>query len=146
MHLAIGRKGGIRPADLVGAIANESGLSGRDIGPIRNTEHSSVVGVPVGAVDSVIDAMRNAVVRGKPVAVRRYSEEPRGDRTSGGRTSWRPQLGGARPRSGGGSGSERPVRTYGGKPGRPFSSDQRKRSSTSKPAPGGRPKHGSKGD
>ena len=46
IHVGVGRKGGIRPADLVGAIANESGLTGREIGPIRITEHSSVVGVP----------------------------------------------------------------------------------------------------
>ena len=45
----MGRNGGIRPADLVGAIANESGLTGREIGPIRITDHSSVVGVPASA-------------------------------------------------------------------------------------------------
>jgi ATP-dependent RNA helicase DeaD len=77
VHLAIGRKAGIRPADLVGAIANESGLGGRDIGPIRITDHSSVVGVPAASVDTVITAMRNALVRGKQVAVRRYTDEPR---------------------------------------------------------------------
>ena len=38
----MGRNGGIRPADLVGAIANESGLTGRDIGPIR--DHAPVLG------------------------------------------------------------------------------------------------------
>ena len=65
IHVGMGRKGGVRPADLVGAIANESGLPGREIGPIRITEHSSVVGVPASAVESVIAAMSGAVVRGK---------------------------------------------------------------------------------
>ena len=73
----MGRNGGIRPADLVGAIANESGLTGREIGPIRITDHSSVVGVPASAVESVIAAMSGAVVRGKAVNVRRYSEDSR---------------------------------------------------------------------
>jgi len=149
LHLAIGRKGGIRPADLVGAIANESGLSGRDIGPIRITEHSSVVGVPTASVDAVIDAMRNAVVRGKPVAVRRYSEEPRGDRESrGGRTSWRPEAGGERPRGGPGGGARPFGGKPGGKPARSFGGDKPGRSFGGRPAggrPSGRPREGGKG-
>jgi ATP-dependent RNA helicase DeaD len=77
VYVAMGRKGGIRPADLVGAIANESGLSGRDIGPIRITEHSSVVGVPAAALDRVVRAMQGAIVRGKKVTVRPYTETAR---------------------------------------------------------------------
>ena len=77
IHIGMGRNGGIRPADLVGAIANESGLTGREIGPIRITDHSSVVGVPASAIESVIAAMSGAVVRGKAVNVRRYSEDSR---------------------------------------------------------------------
>ena len=151
IHLAVGRKGGIRPADLVGAIANESGLSGRDIGPIRITEHSSVVGVPTASVDSVIAAMRNAVVRGQQVAVRRYSDEPRGDRPDrGGRTSWRPEAGGDRPRQGfGGGGSDRP-RSYGDKPSRDYGGGKPGGNFGGKPGgkptrPSGRPKQGGKG-
>ncbi len=84
IHLGVGRKGGIRPADLVGAIANESGLTGREIGPIRITEHSSVVGVPAASLDHVIAAMSRTIVRGKPVTVRRYSDEPRRSDTGDG--------------------------------------------------------------
>ncbi len=46
--MSLGRKAGVRPGDLVGAIANETGLSGREIGPIRITDNYSVVGVPAG--------------------------------------------------------------------------------------------------
>ncbi len=77
VYVAMGRKGGIRPADLVGAIANESGLAGRDIGPIRITEHSSVVGVPAPELDHVVRAMQGAVMRGKKVTVRPYVESAR---------------------------------------------------------------------
>ena len=77
MQISLGRSGGIRPADLVGAIANEAGLTGRDIGPIRINEHSSIVGVPVSSVESVIAAMSSAVVRGKAVDVRRFVEDSR---------------------------------------------------------------------
>ena len=72
--MSLGRKGGVRPGDLVGAIANETGLSGREIGPIRITENFSVVGVPAGSVDSVVSAMSNATMRGKKAKVRRYTD------------------------------------------------------------------------
>jgi ATP-dependent RNA helicase DeaD len=74
LYIGIGRKGGVRPGDLVGAIANESGLEGRQIGPIRVSDAFSVVGVPERSVDAVIDAMRSTLIRGKTAKVRRYSD------------------------------------------------------------------------
>ena len=64
----------MRPADLVGAIANEAGLTGAEIGPIRINESSSIVGVPLRSVEAVVAAMSNAVVRGKSVGARRFVE------------------------------------------------------------------------
>jgi ATP-dependent RNA helicase DeaD len=72
IYIALGRKAGIRPGDLVGAIANESGLSGSDIGPIRIADHFSVVGVPESSVDEVISAIKATTIRGKPAKARRY--------------------------------------------------------------------------
>ncbi|HUW02594.1 MAG TPA: helicase-related protein, partial [Acidimicrobiales bacterium] len=72
VYINAGKKLGVRPADLVGAIANETGLKGRDIGPIRIAEHHSVVGVPEGSLDDVVRAMNSTTVRGKPAKVRRY--------------------------------------------------------------------------
>jgi ATP-dependent RNA helicase DeaD len=74
VQLNVGRRAGIRPADLVGAIANEAGLVGAEIGPIRINESSSIVGVPNAAVDRVVTAMSNSVVRGKAVSARRFVE------------------------------------------------------------------------
>ena len=49
-HAAVHRRRagahGIRPQDLVGAIANETHLGGREIGPIKIAERFSIVGVP----------------------------------------------------------------------------------------------------
>ena len=50
VHVSLGRKAGVRPGDLVGAIANETGLVGREIGPIRIADAYSVVGVPEAQV------------------------------------------------------------------------------------------------
>ncbi len=74
VYINTGRKAGVRPADLVGAIANESGLTGRQIGPIRIADSHSVVGVPEADVDRVIRSMSKASVRGKDVQVRRFVE------------------------------------------------------------------------
>ena len=74
LFVAVGRKASVSPGDLVGAIANESGLEGRQIGPIRISEAFSVVGVPERAVDHVITAMRSTMIRGKRARIRRYTD------------------------------------------------------------------------
>ena len=73
----MGREHGIRPQDLVGAIANETQLVGRQIGPIKIAERYSLVGVPEGSADDVIDALRTAKFKGKRATVRRYTEDRR---------------------------------------------------------------------
>jgi ATP-dependent RNA helicase DeaD len=72
VHVSLGRKAGVRPGDLVGAIANETGLVGREIGPIRISDAYSVVGVPEASVDHVIDTMQSTTMRGKRARVRRF--------------------------------------------------------------------------
>ncbi|NNE11527.1 MAG: DEAD/DEAH box helicase, partial [Ilumatobacter sp.] len=74
LYVAMGRSAGMRPGDLVGAIANESGLEGRQIGPIRIADHYSVVGVPESEADRVIGVMNGSTIRGKATKVRRYTD------------------------------------------------------------------------
>ncbi len=74
LFIGAGRKDGIRPGDLVGAIANETDLSGSEIGPIRVSENFSVVGVPEDAVEHVIRALKQTTIKGKKATVRRYTE------------------------------------------------------------------------
>jgi ATP-dependent RNA helicase DeaD len=71
IFIAAGRSAGVRPKDLVGAIANESSLSGRDIGAINITQNFSLVEVPASATDEVITALRNSTIKGKKATVRR---------------------------------------------------------------------------
>ena len=63
LYIAAGRSAGIRPQDLVGAIANESRLSGRDVGAIEITDRFSLVEVPDDAVDEVIAALQQTQSR-----------------------------------------------------------------------------------
>jgi ATP-dependent RNA helicase DeaD len=72
LYFSLGRKVGVKPGDLVGAIANAAGLAGNEIGPIRISENYSIVGVPEQSVDHVIKRMAQGTLRGKRVRVRRY--------------------------------------------------------------------------
>jgi len=74
LHLSAGRAAGIRPQDIVGAIANEAGLDGRDIGAIEITDRFSLVEVPSAAATAVIAALRNTTIKGKRVAVKKDQE------------------------------------------------------------------------
>ncbi len=74
LYVSLGRKDGIRPGDLVGAIANETNLSGREIGPIKLAERFAVVGVPEWAADAVIAALQRTTLKNQKATVRRYSD------------------------------------------------------------------------
>ena len=71
LYIGIGRASGMRPADIVGAIANEAGISPRDIGSIDITDRFSLVEVPRAAGEEVVRALRGTTLRGKKVIVRR---------------------------------------------------------------------------
>ncbi len=71
-----GREIGLRPADIVGAIANESGLSGKAIGAIEIADHFALVEVPEEAAEDVVRALNRASIRGRRLPVRRERDEP----------------------------------------------------------------------
>ncbi len=74
LFIGVGRVAGIRPADIVGAIANEAGVPGSAIGAIEIADNFSLVEVPAEAADQVIYALRSTKIRGKKVNVRRDGE------------------------------------------------------------------------
>jgi ATP-dependent RNA helicase DeaD len=71
IFIDLGRNAGIRPGDLVGAIANEARVSPRDIGAIDIGDKYSLVEVSTASVESIIAALRGTKLRGKSVTVRR---------------------------------------------------------------------------
>jgi ATP-dependent RNA helicase DeaD len=77
VHIALGRKSGVRPADLVGAIANEAGISGKDIGSIEIGNGFALVEIPEADVDAVVEAMASAKIRGQRVSVKRDRADSR---------------------------------------------------------------------
>ena len=74
LWVSLGRHAGVRPGDLVGAITNEAGLTGRDIGAIRILPRFSLVDVRADAVRDVVEAMRGATIRNRPAKVREDRE------------------------------------------------------------------------
>jgi ATP-dependent RNA helicase DeaD len=70
LFLGIGRRAGLRPQDLVGAIAGEAGLHVRDIGAIQITDRFALVEVPEAAATKVIAALRRSTIRGQKPTVR----------------------------------------------------------------------------
>ncbi|MGV9789335.1 DEAD/DEAH box helicase [Streptomyces sp. NPDC004673] len=77
LFVGAGRSSGVRPQDLVGAIAGETRLSGRDIGAIEIADRFSLVEVPEEAADDVVSAMRGANVKGRRAQVRRERDQAR---------------------------------------------------------------------
>ncbi|GAB7045303.1 DEAD/DEAH box helicase [Catenuloplanes indicus] len=71
LFVGLGRRAGLRPQDLVGAIAGESGINSREIGAIQITDRFSLVEVPESAADMIIDALQHSFIRGRRPSVRR---------------------------------------------------------------------------
>ncbi|MGH6624773.1 MAG: DEAD/DEAH box helicase [Burkholderiaceae bacterium] len=71
VFIGAGSSSGLRPADLVGAIANEAGVSAREIGAIEIEERFSLVEVSDTVVEDAIRALRATSLRGQKVTVRR---------------------------------------------------------------------------
>ena len=71
LTLSLGEHAGVRPQDLVGAIANEANISSQLIQGVRVSEMTSTVDVPSESVDAVIDALHATRIRGRKVRVTR---------------------------------------------------------------------------
>ena len=71
LYIGAGRRAGVRPGDLVGAITGEANVAARDVGAIEIADRFSLVEVPDSIADEVIAALSASAIRGKKVAVRR---------------------------------------------------------------------------
>jgi ATP-dependent RNA helicase DeaD len=85
LSMALGKRDGIRPADVVGSIANEAGISGSEIGPIEIRDEITYVSIPARYRDDVLAKLGGTRFRGRPVNLRvaapeRPADKPRYDR------------------------------------------------------------------
>ncbi len=65
LFLRVGRRDNIRPADLVGAVANEAKIPGTAVGDIDIYDTFSFVEVPDNVADRVLRALNRTTIRGR---------------------------------------------------------------------------------
>jgi ATP-dependent RNA helicase DeaD len=75
VYIGAGREAGIRPGDLVGAIANEAGLNSNVIGAVEVMDRFSLVEVPEVLAREIIETLSRTRVKGQKVAVRLFLEQ-----------------------------------------------------------------------
>ena len=67
MKISIGRDNNVSPRQIVGAVAGESGISGKEIGAIIINDNHSTVEVPIGQKDSVVKSVNGTQIGGKKI-------------------------------------------------------------------------------
>jgi ATP-dependent RNA helicase DeaD len=70
LFIHAGRSEGVRPADIVGAIANEAGIPGKSIGAIDIYDHFTYVDVPAQYRQQVLERMSDTIIRRRPADIR----------------------------------------------------------------------------
>ncbi|MEZ6091299.1 MAG: DbpA RNA binding domain-containing protein [Pirellulaceae bacterium] len=74
-RIQVGWQDGVKPGNIVGAIANEAGLSGDCIGPIQINDRYSTIDLPNGMPSDVFHIIANAWVSGKQLRLRPKNRE-----------------------------------------------------------------------
>lgn len=69
LYIDVGREEGVRPGDIVGAIANEADIPGRSIGSIEIYDHFSLVDVPSNQAQHVLTALKSTRIRNHKITV-----------------------------------------------------------------------------
>ncbi len=81
LFISEGSKAGVRPADIVGAITNEAGVPGYEIGTVDIYERFTFVEVPEHYCEAILKAMSKTSLRGKPATIKRAT--PKHEEKSG---------------------------------------------------------------
>ncbi len=74
-RIEVGRHHQASPKDIVGAIANETGMSGRNIGRIDLFEDHSTVELPADLPPEILETLRRTRVRQRPLGIRTLTVE-----------------------------------------------------------------------
>nr|WP_295413028.1 DbpA RNA binding domain-containing protein [uncultured Thiodictyon sp.] len=79
-RIEVGHRDGVTPREIVGAIANESGLEGRYIGHIDIQDDHAIVGLPAGMPREIFQHLRRVFVCGKELQISVMEGAPRPER------------------------------------------------------------------
>ncbi len=69
LFINVGKRQGVRPGDVLGAIAGESGIPGKLVGSIDIHDRYTFVEVPHDVAEEVLEAMKNVKMKGKTISV-----------------------------------------------------------------------------
>lgn len=115
-RIEVGSRDGVKPGNIVGAVANEGGIDGDQIGPISIHQTHSTVDLPAGMPNDILQTLQQTWCAGKQLQLSRDTGE-RGDSSeqrrggnSGGNSSGGHKRSGSGYRPGG----------HGGSSGKPF--------------------------
>jgi ATP-dependent RNA helicase DeaD len=75
-RIEVGHTHGVQPGNIVGAIANEAGLDGRNIGHIDIHRDHSFVDLPEGMPEEIFNSLQQVRVRGVPLNISRVDARP----------------------------------------------------------------------
>ena len=73
-RIAVGKRDGVRPGNIVGAVTNEAEISGEDIGSIRIYQSYSTIDLPADQSDNILELLSDTRVSGRPIQIRPYEE------------------------------------------------------------------------
>ncbi|GGX43948.1 DEAD/DEAH box helicase [Saccharospirillum salsuginis] len=79
-RLDVGRKDGVQPGNIVGAIANEAGIEGRFINNISIFDNYTLVDLPTGMPKEIFEQLRKTRVKGRPLNLRAWVEDGKGEK------------------------------------------------------------------
>jgi ATP-dependent RNA helicase DeaD len=75
-RIEVGHAHGVQPGNIVGAIANEAGLDGRNIGHIDIRDDHSFVDLPADMPEETLDSLQTVRVRGNELRISRVDSKP----------------------------------------------------------------------
>lgn len=85
MEIDIGRDSRVAPNHIVGAITEQTGINGSDIGKIEIFDNKTVVGIPAARIEEVAQAMQGCKICGRPTNTSILEDKPfNGSRSGGG--------------------------------------------------------------
>ena len=74
-RIEVGRDDGVKPGNIVGAVANEGGIDGEHIGPINIHDSYSTIDLPEGMPRDIFQTLQQTRVAGKQLRLSRATAE-----------------------------------------------------------------------
>ena len=75
-RIAVGKRDGVRPGNIVGAVTNEAEIDGNDIGSIRIHHSYSTIDLPTDQSSEILERLSETRVSGRPIRICASEDRP----------------------------------------------------------------------